>query len=78
MGAVGACERWHLGLRWGSHGATKRVRGVQKWMRWAHASASMCAFGGAPYEATKRVRGVPIWVPWAHASAGIWAFGGAP
>eukprot|EP00959_Pyramimonas_sp_CCMP1952_P453492 9468322-Pyramimonas_sp.AAC.1 len=78
MGAAGAFERMHIEPSVGfPYGATKRVRGVQTWARWAHASAAICAFGGAPYRATKRVRGVPKWARWAHASAGIWAFGGA-
>ena len=38
--------------------ATKRVRGVPKWVCGTHAGGSTGAFGGAPYGATKRVRGV--------------------
>ena len=60
------------------YGATKRVRGMPNWVRWAHANAATGAFGGAPYGATKRVRGVPKWVRWAHANAATGAFGGAP
>ena len=41
--------------------ATKRVRGVPKWVWGRHANAATGAFGGAPYGATKRVRGVPKW-----------------
>eukprot|EP00959_Pyramimonas_sp_CCMP1952_P320633 6709852-Pyramimonas_sp.AAC.1 len=77
MGAVGACERWHLGIRWGSVCAGHEACEVcvcvcvLKWAQWAHASAGIWAFGGAPYGATERVRGVPEWARWAHASAGI-------
>ena len=59
MGAVGACERSHLGLRWSSLWGHETCEGVPKWVRWAHANAAIWAFGGAPYGATKRVRGVP-------------------
>eukprot|EP00959_Pyramimonas_sp_CCMP1952_P349768 7328674-Pyramimonas_sp.AAC.1 len=41
--------------------ATKRARGVPKWVRRVHANAGMGTFGGAPYGATGRVRGVPKW-----------------
>ena len=43
------------------YGATKCVRGVPRWVRWAHAKAAAGAFGGVPHGATKRVRGVPKW-----------------
>ena len=32
------------------------MRGVPRWVRWAHANAAIWAFGGAPYGATKRSR----------------------
>ena len=43
-----------------------------------HASATIGAFGGAPYGATMRVKGVPTRVRVRHASAATGAFGGAP
>eukprot|EP00959_Pyramimonas_sp_CCMP1952_P195730 4092404-Pyramimonas_sp.AAC.1 len=77
MGAVGAWERSHWGLRWSPpYGATKRVRGVPKSVRWAHGNAATGAFAGAPYGATKRMRGVPKWARWAHGSAATGAFAG--
>ena len=50
------------------YGATKRVRGVRKRARWAHANAATAAVGGAPDGATKRVRGLPKWM-----GGGMWA-----
>eukprot|EP00959_Pyramimonas_sp_CCMP1952_P453493 9468322-Pyramimonas_sp.AAC.2 len=47
------------------------ARDVPKWVRWAHASAGICAFGGAPDGATQRVRVVPTRARRAHASAAI-------
>ena len=41
--------------------ATKRVRGVPKFVGETHADCATGAFGGAPYGATNRVRGVPKW-----------------
>ena len=44
------------------NGATKRVRGVPKCVRWRHANPAITgAFGGAPYGARNRVMGVPKW-----------------
>eukprot|EP00959_Pyramimonas_sp_CCMP1952_P278980 5832843-Pyramimonas_sp.AAC.1 len=57
MSVGAACGRLPWGLRWS--GATKRVRGVPKWVWGAHAGGSTGTFGGTPHEATKRVRGVP-------------------
>eukprot|EP00959_Pyramimonas_sp_CCMP1952_P001568 32157-Pyramimonas_sp.AAC.1 len=41
----------------GPYGATKRVRGVPKWVRWAHANAGIWVFGRAPSGVKKRVKG---------------------
>ena len=51
------------------YGATKRVRGVPKWMGGRHARFATGDFGGAPYGATKRVRGVPEWGGYAMRAA---------
>ena len=60
------------------YGATKRARGVPKWMAGAHAGTAGWAFGGAPCGATKRVRGVPKREAGTRAGTATWAFGGAP
>eukprot|EP00959_Pyramimonas_sp_CCMP1952_P252506 5275833-Pyramimonas_sp.AAC.1 len=62
---AGACEHRQWSLRRSSQ-ATKRVRGVPKWVRRAPATVAAGAFG-APSWATKRVRGVPKWVRRARA-----------
>eukprot|EP00959_Pyramimonas_sp_CCMP1952_P017043 361951-Pyramimonas_sp.AAC.1 len=66
MGAVGACERSHCGLRWSSLRGHETCERVAEMVRWAHANATTGAFRGAPYGATKRVRGVTTLVRWAH------------
>eukprot|EP00959_Pyramimonas_sp_CCMP1952_P099162 2073173-Pyramimonas_sp.AAC.1 len=76
MGGVGPCERWHLDLRWSSRWGHEASEGRAKWVRQAHASAGMWAFGGSLCGATKHVRGVPAWAWWAHVRAGFLAFGG--
>eukprot|EP00959_Pyramimonas_sp_CCMP1952_P166392 3477712-Pyramimonas_sp.AAC.1 len=45
MGAVGACERNHLGIRWGSLRCHDTCGGMPKCARWAHANAATGAFG---------------------------------
>eukprot|EP00959_Pyramimonas_sp_CCMP1952_P139574 2921139-Pyramimonas_sp.AAC.1 len=62
MGAAGACERWHLGLRWGSLWNPKpcegcATMGAPQWVRWARANAGTRAFGRVPL-GPRNVRGV--------------------